>query len=206
MSKLSVVSLFLLGTAALHTAAVADTAKPAPKAAEPKAPAGDKLDAKKMAMTPPEELATLSKFLVGTWHCEGKVTPAPGVGKTFNSKTNTTWALGLDGFWLAGAGEGEKVPGQPLPTVGKGENRISYDRTTKAFVNLSFSNRGAYGMSTSKGWEGDKLSWTGTTSGLMKTDTRTTITKKSDAEYQVLGERMEAGKWVTGNDETCKKK
>ena len=68
------------------------------------------------------------------------------------------------------------------------------------------SNRGGYSMSTSAGWAGDKLAWSGTTSGLMKTETRSTLTKKSDPEYRVLGERMEAGKWVTGNDETCKKK
>ncbi len=55
-------------------------------------------------------------------------------------------------------------------------------------------------------WEGDKLSWAGTTSGLLKTDVRSTTTKKSDKEYTSVGERMENGKWVVANDDTCKKK
>ncbi len=186
----------LLGSVALSSVSVADT----------KAPVGDKLDTKKMASSPAEELASLSKFYVGTWHCEGKSTPAPGLGKTFNSKGNVTWALTLDGFWLGATSEGEKVPGMPLPTVSKGETRVTYDRTTKSFVSIGVNNRGSWGTSTSKGWEGDKLSWSGTTSGLMKTETRTTITKKGDTEYQVLAERMEGGKWVTGAEETCKKK
>lgn len=200
----------LLGSLTLTSATLADTkadAKaPKPEAKPDMKPVADKLDAKKMASTPPEELATLTKFFVGTWHCEGKTTPPPGVGKTYNSKGNVTWAPTLDGFFLAGTSEGEKVAGQPLPTVGKGEARVTYDRTTKSFVNIGVGNRGGYGMSTSQGWEGDKLAWSGTTSGLMKTETRTTITKKGDTEYRVFGERMEAGKWVTGTDETCKKK
>lgn len=177
----------------------------APKV-DPKPPAGDKLDTKKMASTPPEQLASIAKFYVGSWHCEGKVTPAPGVGKTFNSKSNSTWALTLDGFWLAATSEGEKVPEMPLPTVAKSEVRITYDRTTKSFVSMGVTNRGGHFAATSKGWEGDKLMWTGNVSGLIKTKTRSTLTKKSDTEYHTLGERMEGGKWVTSADETCKKK
>ena len=114
----------LLGSLALTAAAFADAkAKPAPN---PKAPAGEKLDTKKMAMTPAVELASISKYFTGTWHCEGKITPAPGVGKTFNGKSNVTWAPTLDGFFLAATSEGEKVPGMPLPTVSKGESRVTW--------------------------------------------------------------------------------
>jgi len=197
----SLVLTTLLTSLVLSSTALAETKAPAPKA-----PAAEKLDTKKMASTPAAELASVSKFFVGTWHCEGKVTPAPGVGKTFNGKGNVTWALALDGFWLGSTSEGEKVAGMPLATVAKGESRVTYDRTTKTFVSIGFSNRGNYGITTSKGWEGDKLVWSGTTSGLMKTELRATITKKSDTEYQFLSERMEATKWVTGSDETCKKK
>lgn len=204
--KFTNVLVTLIGSLALTSPALADV-KADPKAPKADAkPAPEKLDAKKMASTPPEELAALSKYFVGTWHCEGKSTPAPGVGKTFNSKSNVTWAPALDGFFLAATVEGEKVPGMPLPTVAKGESRITYDRTTKAFVSVGFNNRGGWGMTTSQGWEGDKLAWSGTTSGLMKTEIRSTFTKKSDTEFRTLGERMEGGKWVTGTEETCKKK
>ena len=94
----------------------------------------------------------------------------------------------------------------PLPTAGKGEVRITFDRTTKSFFNVNLSNRGGYGLGTSSGWEGDKLIWNGTTSGLLKAEIRATITKKSDSEYQFRAERMQGGTWVTGSDLTCKKK
>lgn len=165
-----------------------------------------KLDTKKMASTPADELTSLSKFMVGTWHCEGTTTPLPAVGKAFSSKGNVTWALTLDGFWLGGTSEGEKVPGQPLATVFKGEGRVTYDRVAKQFVNLAVGNRGTFTSSTSKGFEGDKLVWSGTTSGLVKSETRGTLTKKGDKEYHFVAERMENGKWVVGSDETCKKK
>ena len=48
--------------------------------------------------------------------------------------------------------------------------------------------------------------WAGSASGGIKTETRSTITKKGDKEFKVVGERMEDGKWVVGADETCKKK
>ncbi len=188
----------ILGGLVLAPLATADTKadKPAPPPA---------VDIKKMASTPADELAAM-KFLVGSWHCEGTTTPPPGVGKQFASKGNITWAFALDGFWLGGTSEGEKVPGQPLPTVWKGESRITYDRTAKQFVNIGIGNRGAYALSTAKGFEGDKLTWAGSTTGLVKAETRTAVTKKGDKEYRVLAERMENGKWVTGSDETCKKK
>ncbi len=166
----------------------------------------EKLDTKKLSSTPAPELAALSKFFVGSWHCEGSTTPVPGVGKTFASKNNTTWALALDGFWIGGTTEGEKVPGMPLPTVFKGESRLTYDRVAKQYVNFAVGNRGGFTSVTSKGWEGDKLIWAGSASGVIKTETRSTITKKGDKEFKVVGERMEDGKWVVGADETCKKK
>ena len=185
----------------LSSIAAADS-KPEAKKPEPK-PA---LDAKKMAMTPADELASHAKFLAGTWRCEGQTTPLANLGKPFASKGNITWTLALDNFWLSGSSEGEKVPGQPLATVFKGESKVTYDRVAKQFVTFAAGNRGAYTHATSKGWEGDKLVWTGTTSGLVKADTRTTVTKKGDKEYRVLSERNEGGKWSTAGDETCKKK
>jgi len=187
-------SILILSSLVITSSVWADTK------AEPK------LDTKKMSTTPAPELAALSKFFVGAWHCEGSVTPLPGVGKQFASKGNVTWALALDGFWIAATSEGEKVPNMPLPTVGKGEARVTYDRVAKQYVHFGIGNRGSFASSTSKGWEGDKLVWTGSGSGLAKLETRSTITKKGDKEYKVVAERMEDGKWVVGTDETCKKK
>jgi hypothetical protein len=163
-------------------------------------------DPKKLATTPPAELSAL-KYFVGTWSCEGKgFTPAALGGKEFPNKEKVTFSLTLDGFWIAGNFESEKIPGMPFPTVGKSENRASYDRLEKSFVLLGMSNRGGYTMAKSKGWEGNKFVWAGTSSGLIKIDVRITITKKSETEYHALGERMEGGKWTTAGDNTCKKK
>jgi hypothetical protein len=197
------VLLLTLSTLALGSLASADPKADKPKPA-PKMEA--KADTKKMASTAPAELTELSKYLVGTWHCEGMTTPPPGVGKPFASKGNVTWSLTLDGFWLGATSEGEKVPGQPLATVGKGESRITYDRVAKQYVSVGFGNRGTLSTSTSQGFQSDKLTWTGTTTGLIKADIRATVTKKGDKEYQVVGERMVDGKWTAAGDETCKKK
>src|SRR5262249_35193345 len=88
-------------------------------------------DPKKLATTPPAELSAL-KYFIGTWSCEGKgFTPAAMGGKEFPNKEKVTFAQTLDGFWLAGTFESEKIPGMPFPTPGKSENRASYDRGEK---------------------------------------------------------------------------
>ena len=162
-------------------------------------------DLKKQWTTPPDELSQL-KFFVGSWHCEGTTTPPAAVGKPFANKVNLTYASTLDGFWIGVTNDGEKVPGQPVPNTGKGEGRLGYDRVAKQFVNLGVSNRGGWSMGTSKGWETDKLVWSGSASGTIKADFHTTITKKGDSEFHLVGERQDGTKWVTSDDVVCKKK
>ncbi len=191
------ITLLSLSISSIASADSKEAKKPEPKPT---------LDVKKMAMTPADELGVHAKFMVGSWHCEGSNTPIGNLGKTYASKGNVTWTFALDNFWLASSSEGEKVPGQPLATVFKGESRVTYDRVAKQFVSFGVGNRGGYVHATSKGWEGDKLVWIGTTSGLVKADVRTTVTRKGDKEYRVLAERNEGGKWTTAGDETCKKK
>ena len=161
---------------------------------------------KQQAMTPPAELDTL-KYFVGKWQCNGLQTPPAAIsGKEFPTKEKLIYSFALDGFWLDLVGESEKTPGMPLPTVGRNQMHIGYDRLTTSFVAFSHNNRGGYALLSSKGWEGDKLMWSGSMSGLLKYDTRATITRTSAAEYRALFERMEGGKWMTSGTSTCKKK
>jgi hypothetical protein len=38
-------------------------------------------------------------------------------------------------------------------------DRITYDATTKRWIDVNYDNQGGYGLSVSKGWDGDRISW-----------------------------------------------
>jgi hypothetical protein len=184
MKTLAVVTTLLVSTAA-HAAAQA----PAAKTATQHAP------------QPPADLGQLDVF-VGTWTCTGKV-PATDFGPGHPTRLQVTVTRDLGGFVYTFRFAEEKTKENPLPVSGTGF--WGYDVTKKELVAHSADSFGGLFVQTSKGWDGDTMTWEGEGVAMgSKVKARDEFTRKGDS----LSHRYEAereGKWVTLADETCRK-
>jgi hypothetical protein len=92
------------------------------------------------------------QFLVGSWTCSTKSArrPAPYV-------TSVTYALDPTGYWLNQTSTTSATSwiSRKLTTWDK----ITYDSDTKRWVDVLYGDGGAYGLSFSSGWNGDKMTW-----------------------------------------------
>src|SRR5687768_7647795 len=106
---------------------------------------------------PAAELEQIANF-VGTWHCEGTIPESP-FGPAHKTKTDVHIKKDLDGFWISGHVKEQKTKESPMPM--EGHFHQSYDVGKKQFVMIWVDNFGGWATSTSAGWEGDKIVWTG---------------------------------------------
>ncbi|MGC1983837.1 MAG: hypothetical protein WA668_00445 [Candidatus Cybelea sp.] len=92
------------------------------------------------------------EFLVGTWTCKTKSARRPAA-----YVTTSTYALDPTGYWLNETSTTAKTAwvSKPLTTT----DRITYDSDSKRWVDVLWGDGGAYGLSVSKGWNGDKIVW-----------------------------------------------
>jgi hypothetical protein len=92
------------------------------------------------------------EFLIGTWTCSTKSArrPAPYI-------TTSTYTMDPSGYWLNETSKTNptKWISQSLTTWDK----ITYDSDTHRWVDVLYGDGGAYGLSFSSGWNGDKLTW-----------------------------------------------
>ena len=169
-------------------------------AAPEKKPEGAAAKPPEMMMPKPAAELQQLKIMVGTWHCDGK---GDMNGAPMSMKSTYRVALELDNFWLVGKLEGAKS--KEMPTGYRSVDYYNYDVGSKMFVTASFDNTGAWSMATSKGWEGDKMEWTGKTHMMgMDADTKLVITKKSDKEVALVGSTTAQG-FSEKMEITCKK-
>ena len=156
-----------------------------------------------VAPRPAPELDAL-KFLVGTWRCDGRIGATPmGPEHAFKATAKTT--RDLDGFWYTIRYSEKKAKDHPFPVTAV--LAWGYDPVGKAWVGTGIDSFGGWGATTAKGFEGDKLVFTGEEMLMgKKTPLRETLTRKSDKEVSMLREvSMEKGKWMMLQDMTCKK-
>jgi hypothetical protein len=149
--------------------------------------------------TPAAEMSNLEIF-AGSWTCEGKVLPSP-MGAGGPMTTTVEGHTGLGGFWQSGT---VKSTGAGMPAAMEGEFRMTYDPGAKQYVLLWVDNMGAFSHSTSPGWEGDKLVFTGegSMSGT-KMMVRDTFVKGADGSLRHDWEGQVEGKWTPMGSETC---
>ncbi len=154
--------------------------------AQPKSPPG-----------PPPELA-FEKSLVGTWLCEGKQEPTPELpdGKRH---LRQECKLGKAGFWLECEVFATTGPMKDQSVI---SSFIGWDPVQKKHIRSSFNMSGASTLSSTPGWEGDKITFTGElTRAGKKLPFKMTELKKSDTE--TTGTLEIDGKPI--GDDTCKK-
>jgi uncharacterized protein DUF1579 len=147
----------------------------------------------------PEEMKQLASSMVGTWKCTGKGT----MGAT-EIPMNGTYKVTaeLDGFYLIGDLTTPKMKnGMQM----KGKDIYGYDAGSKTFQMMSIDNMGGMTMMSSKGWEGEKMDWSGKAKMMgQEMDSKQTVERKSPKEVHLSGS---TGSGATGMtwDVTCKK-
>ncbi|MBV8499321.1 MAG: hypothetical protein JO003_08745 [Candidatus Eremiobacteraeota bacterium] len=92
------------------------------------------------------------EFLVGTWACSTKSARRPSA-----YITTSTYTMDSTGYWLelTSTTNATSWIAKKLTTYDK----ITYDPDTHRWVDVLYGDGGAYGLSFSSGWMGNKMSW-----------------------------------------------
>jgi len=91
-------------------------------------------------------------FLLGTWTCSTKSSRRPAA-----YVTTSTYAMDPTGYWI-----GETSTTKTTSWISRKLtiwDKITYDPDTKRWVDVLYGDGGAYGLSFSSGWDGNKMTW-----------------------------------------------
>jgi hypothetical protein len=91
-------------------------------------------------------------FMIGTWTCSTKSARRPSA-----YVTTSTYTLDPSGYWIDETSTTNATSwiSRKLSVYDK----ITYDSDTHRWVDVLYGDGGAYGLSFSSGWEGNKMSW-----------------------------------------------
>jgi hypothetical protein len=91
-------------------------------------------------------------FLLGTWTCSTKSSRRPAA-----YVTTSTYAMDPTGYWISETSTTKMTSwiSRKLTIWDK----ITYDPDSKRWVDVLYGDGGAYGLSFSSGWTGNKLTW-----------------------------------------------
>jgi hypothetical protein len=142
-------------------------------------------------------------FLIGTWRCSTKSSRRP-----LAYITTSTYTRDASGYWLE-----ETTTVKPPawePTALRTYDKITYDADTKRWIDVSYGDQGAYGLTTSTGWNGSSIVWhdaafaPGTS---MRSNSDTTMMKESPSKFNTSSSFVEtgSGRTITVNG-ICTKK
>lgn len=150
---------------------------------------------------PAPEMSQLSYF-EGTWSCSGKMNETP-VNPAGTMTTTVEIGKDLGGHWQSGVVKGS-MPNMP-PFEGK--FYVTWDPAAKQYAMLWMDSAGAWARSMSPGWKGDTLVYEGQSHmGGQAMKTRDTFMRSGPDAMKHMWEMHMGGKWITGGEETCKKK
>ncbi len=129
-----------------------------------------------------------SKMFLGTWRCSTKSSR-----RAWSYITTSTASISPDGYWLVTKSAIAKTP------VNAGFNAtdmMTYDSSTKRWVDITTDVQGGYGVSTSPGWRGSTIVWTVVfepkSGGIVSTNP-TTTTRTSTTKYASTDTFVEPG-------------
>jgi len=114
-------------------------------------PASAQIESTPIPTSPKPDFSSMS-FFVGTWACSTKSSRRPAA-----YVTTETYAMDSSGYWI----EATSVisPTSWNPTKLTINDKITYDSDTKRWVDVLYGDQGAFGLTFSKGWNGNKLVW-----------------------------------------------
>jgi len=145
--------------------------------------------------TPIPAMATpdFSTMFPGRWHCSYKSSR-----RATPFETTDTRSVSRDGYWLVI----ETTIGKTPQNGGfHSTDRITYDASTKRWVDMEADEKGYYEVSTSPGWHGRSMVWTDVLApqgaGVARNNP-TTITRVSEAQFTTSGSFVEkSGRLIT---------
>jgi hypothetical protein len=92
------------------------------------------------------------QFLIGTWTCSTKSARRPAA-----YITTSTYATDPTGYWIEETSTTNTASWiRKKLTVW---DKITYDNDTHRWVDVLYGDGGAYGLSFSSGWNGNKMNW-----------------------------------------------
>jgi hypothetical protein len=151
-------------------------------------------------MLPKPDLSSM-KFLVGTWNCSSKSARRPSP-----STSTGTYALDPSGYWLVLTWTAPGVSWYPHASAGS--DHISYDASTKRWIDTETDNNGGYDLSAASGWQGNTIVWHDITypkGADLASNGDTTETKVSDTKVTTVSSFKTKKGRVVGVTTTCTK-
>ena len=91
-------------------------------------------------------------YQLGTWTCRTKSARRP-----MAYVTTVTTTVDPSGYWLNQVSSVAKVAW--IPAVLRTWDKITYDSDTHRWVDVSYGDGGTYGLSFSRGWNGNAITW-----------------------------------------------
>jgi hypothetical protein len=91
-------------------------------------------------------------FLVGTWNCSSKSSRRPAAFTTISS-----YSLDGTGYFMNETSTTAKTAW--VPTALRTWDKITDDSDTNRWADVSYGDGGSYGLSFSKGWNGNQIVW-----------------------------------------------
>lgn len=119
------------------------------------------------------------EFLIGTWTCSTKSARRPSAYTTIS-----TYKMDPSG-WYIDETSTTKANSSWIPTTLTQLDRYTYDSMTHRWVDITYGNDGAYGLSFSSGLHGNRMSWHDVSFAPgpdVKSQTDTVFTKESDSK------------------------
>jgi hypothetical protein len=129
------------------------------------------------------------RFFEGTWRCSIKSSRRP-----LAYITTSVYALDPSGYWLNETTTVKPPAWEPTPL--RTYDKITYDADTQRWIDVTYGDQGAYGLTTSSGWNGMQLIWRDRAfvpGASIRSATDTTLTKVSPAKYMTSTSFVEAG-------------
>jgi hypothetical protein len=150
------------------------------------------------APVPHERMRELDFFL-GTWQAHGVFREAPGApGKPI--EMHIEGSSQDRGFWITRRTAERPTQENPVPITGLAV--WGYDMVSGEFAADWYDSNGARAIQRSKGWDGDRIEFTGpvTMNGVTVT-LRDTFTRRGPDAYHHIGEVDWDGSWFAADEE-----
>jgi hypothetical protein len=130
-----------------------------------------------------------SNFLVGTWTCSIKSSRRAAA-----YVTTSVYARDASGYWL---NETTTVKPPPWESAAlRTYDKITFDPDTKRWIDVTYGDQGAYGLTASTGWNGDRIVWHDVAfvpGASIRSATDSIVTRVSPSKYTTSTSFVEAG-------------
>ncbi|MBV9233453.1 MAG: hypothetical protein JO030_05370 [Candidatus Eremiobacteraeota bacterium] len=143
------------------------------------------------------------QFMLGTWTCSTKSArrPAPYI-------TTSTYSMDPSGWWINETSVTNPMRWFPGAAKITTWDKITYDSNTRRWADVSYGTPNTYGLSFSRGWSGNTITWHDVSfapASDIASQTDTVTTKVSDTKMTSSSSFTERSGRVVGVRGVCTK-